>query len=45
MLQSKGFDMHLKPLGIAVDPTKKEALERHCEKVFADVNEAFQSIR
>lgn len=45
MLQSRGFDMDLKPLGIAVDPTKKEALERHCKEVFADVNEAFQSIR
>ncbi len=44
MLKSQGFDVRLEALGIATDPNKRAALEKHCKCVFADVNEAFESI-
>ncbi len=44
MLKSLGFDLQLEALGIATDPNKRTALEKHCKCVFADVNEAFDSI-
>ncbi|MBS1957089.1 MAG: hypothetical protein JST89_23060 [Cyanobacteria bacterium SZAS-4] len=44
MLRSQGFDLQLEALGIATDPNKRAALEKHCKGVFADVNKAFESI-
>lgn len=44
MLRSHGFDVQLYALGIATDPNKRAALEKHCKSVFGDVNEAFASI-
>lgn len=44
MLKSQGFNVHLDALGIATDPNKRTALEQHCKCVFANVNEAFESI-
>ncbi len=44
MLKSQGFNLQLEALGIATDPNKRAALEKHCNNVFSDVNEAFASI-
>ncbi|CAN5238580.1 hypothetical protein BH10CYA1_BH10CYA1_08740 [soil metagenome] len=44
MLKSQGFNLQLDALGIATDPNKRAALEKHCKNVFSDVNEAFDSI-
>lgn len=44
MLQLRGFKIHLEALGIAVDTSKRLALEKHCTHVYPDVNQAFRSI-
>lgn len=44
MLRSRGFNVQLNALGIANDPNKRAALEKHCKSIFADVNQAFESI-
>ncbi len=42
MLRSAGYKIQIEPLGIATDPNKKAALQKHCLHVFADVNQAFE---
>lgn len=44
LLQSKGFNIQLEPLGIAYEHSKRVALERYCKQVFSNVNDAFASI-
>jgi hypothetical protein len=39
-LAPKGYSIKVRALGIARDASKREALARVCEQVFADVNEA-----
>ena len=40
LLNQKGYEIAVRPLGIAKDENKKAALAPYCESVFANVNEA-----
>ncbi|RTL42700.1 MAG: hypothetical protein EKK48_11995 [Candidatus Melainabacteria bacterium] len=44
LLQSRGFNIKLEPLGIANEQSKRIALEQYCQQVFSNVNDAFASI-
>lgn len=39
-LQQHGYNLIVKPLGVAKEASKKEALAKLCEKVFPDINKA-----
>lgn len=40
-LRQQGFKLEVVPLGIATNEQKKIALQKHCQGVFDDVNQAF----